>query len=1336
MHSSPELPGDGPDDLPEDIAAWLAEHELACRRTARRWIAHSAAVPVRVLRRLWPDPAWRQVLRGTIVGTRRDGVHGSPVTVAGLLVAVGEAPGAHTEILTLEGGTRRIADEHLVFAHHQDIPDPEAAGRVADEHGLRLWQVQLDSDGFPWRPHETLLAAQFDWVRDWQLRNALAPVGPATANALDAPGHPGEQAVRTRVHRHPALGERPVVRLLADTEAAGADLLASALGCPPPEVGPALLAAARHPLLGYPAWALVHDPDASGAALAGLKVLNEARRAAAGSPQTAFEKLRRHASGGALPASHAPAFWLEAATVFGQPGVPASPGADLARRCRALAVPPADRLRKDAGLWHALVRVGMVDGEEFCRDLAAREDPEAAHEAFREIALHRMTGAPRFRTLREFAVAAGRDGVEQDARDLGDIIKRQGSLYELPDVAFKGKRKAFVHLARTDDWCLRLLFGFRSQLEILAWHGLLEPLLADAEVAGRLRGGVLWPGSSATRWVNETYGREWGAWSAKVRQRLLDFLAPVLVEEGEGVAIEGGEWTDLNALDVLCEHGVPLAAPVRAISLTAWYRTGEDRRRPLEHVAADPRFRELLKAEVAAFDGAPEPAPPPRNQPPPAPFAREQLLEFPALAPVVAEVFPDLADAVGSPADPVLRRALQDFGVCLDGAPSGRLGTLRSMRAAAARLRGESAAPVPVPGVHWALLIEHVGAIAVRAVSPATSDEERRALADFLGVWAGMPFIAEPERGWQYGTLKHGTLTGTGLPEEVGEAVLLYRGDQGRSGTALGAAGDAVWFVRPTPRAGKPDPLHGRIGVLRDIDPGWATPERIGAFTRTLARRGPLTWGKPVQEAAGELAGELAPDHPDRIWTLTRADATLILAGFPGAAGGLSGERRKILKLRASEEPDAQGRLAVLDGPQRLRLAAAVPPPDPASWWRKDGWNGAAARVAAAWHGPDPGPAAFSPAATYDLMGFLYTHRPGAPHVDAKLATLGRPDRAAVLTTDGGHTFRWNRFQNRPELVPTAITAELEQVQLVAWAATRLPIGHPALRRLPELLRLLRERLEHPDVVIAATRRWRGTPHDSRGGGAPPKPEELFGPASRLPVVGGEVHDDGVFIAVPYPQAADPAPQVLFRPAALRAGGSTAARTALASTDPDFARWEALLELAFADDLERLAERAASSPVPDGEYEANPAFSAPELVEVVGAELSVSPDAAALYLQLAAMTDPTDRLVRRWNRWGAERHERAGRELLGAGAVLPRPEEKEEGRQLHGRSAVLPGALTECRAIGAPDKGGWVMEAYKRRLYPALEAPKGGVDLIMARGLVHRPPHELFALAWDEVRPA
>ncbi|GAA2412983.1 hypothetical protein GCM10010191_23300 [Actinomadura vinacea] len=1326
MQSSPEPPEHGPGELPEDIAAWLAEHELDCRRTARRWIAHSAAVPAAVLRRLWPDPAWRQVLRGTVVGTR-DGAPGSPVTVAGLLTGLGEE---HTEVLALDGVIGRIGDEHLVFAHHQDIPDLEAAGRVAREHGLRLWSVQLDSNGYPWRPQEPQLAARFDWVRAWQLRNALALVGPDTAEGLDAPGHPAEQAVRARVHHHPALGGRPVIRLLSDTEAAGADLLAGSLGCPPAEPGPALLAAARHPLLGYPAWALVHDPDSAGAALSGLKSLNEARRAAAGNPQTAFEKLRRHAAGGGLPASHAPAFWVEAMSVFGDPAVPGASGNALVRRCGALAAPPAGRLREDPALWHALVRAGMADAEEFARALADREGPEAAHEAFREIALHRMTGAPRFKTLREFAAAAGRDGVEHDARDLADIIKRQGGLHDLPDAAFKGKRRAFVHLARSDDWCLRVLFGSRLQMEILAWHDLLEPLLADTAVAARLRGGVLWPESSATRWVGETYGREWGGWSAKVRLRLLDFLAPVLVEEDEGLVVGDG-WTDLNALDVLCAHGVPLAQPVREISLTSWYRSGKDRRRPLDHVAADPRFRDLLKAEVAAFDGAPEPAPPPRNEPPPPPFAREQLLEFPALAPIVAEVFPDLADAVGSPADPMLRRALQDFGVCLDGAPSGRLATLRSMRTAAARLRGEDAgraSGVPVPGVHWALLIEHVGAVAVRAASPATPDAEREALVDFLRVWAEMPFITDPGRRWQYGTV-------TDVPDEVGEAVLLYRGDRGRTGTALGIARDALWFVRPAPGAGDPDPLRDATGLLLDIDPGWATPERISAFARTLAQRGPLRWGKPAQEGAERLAAVLAPEHPDPVWAPQRADATLILSGFPGAEGPLTAERRKILKLRAAEEPEARSRLAVLDGPQRLRLAASVPPPDPAAWWKKNGWDGAAERVAAAWHGCGEGPAAFAPAVTHDLVGFLYsrlqTASQSAAHVDARLATLARPGASPQLTEDAGNNFRWNRFQERPEPDHSRIAHELREVQLVAWAATRMPSGHPALRGLPDLLRLLRERLGHSEVLLRATLHWRAQ-HDPKSGLA--GLEELFGPSTRLPGVGGLVHDDGVFIAIPWPRSPDQAPEVLVRPAALRARGSSPARTALAATDPGFAWLEAQLGLVFDEDFARLAGRAASSPVPDGEYEANPAFSAPGLVEKVAAELTVGPDAAALYLQLATMTDPTDRLVRRWNRWSAERHGKAEGELLGVGAIMPCTEAERE--MLPGRSTVLPGPLTECRPLGSKESGAWVMEAYKRRLYPAIPEPVRGMDLVMARGLPHRPPHELFALAWDEVRPA
>ncbi|MGW2178185.1 hypothetical protein ACWCXX_08890 [Streptomyces sp. NPDC001732] len=87
--------------------------------------------------------------------------------------------------------------------------------------------------------------------------------------------------------------------------------------------------------------------------------------------------------------------------------------------------------------------------------------------------------------------------------------------------------------------------------------------------------------------------------------------------------------------------------------------------------------------------------------------------------------------------------------------------------------------------------------------------------------------------------------------------------------------------------------------------------------------------------------------------------------------------------------------------------------------------------------------------------------------------------------------------------------------------------------------------------------------------------------------------------------------------------------------------------------LRALADRSAETPVPPGQYEANPLFSAPELVGEVAAALGVSRDAASLHLQLHGLDRPADRTVRRWNTWTLDHHRAVRKELTVAKA--PRP---------------------------------------------------------------------------------
>lgn len=84
--------------------------------------------------------------------------------------------------------------------------------------------------------------------------------------------------------------------------------------------------------------------------------------------------------------------------------------------------------------------------------------------------------------------------------------------------------------------------------------------------------------------------------------------------------------------------------------------------------------------------------------------------------------------------------------------------------------------------------------------------------------------------------------------------------------------------------------------------------------------------------------------------------------------------------------------------------------------------------------------------------------------------------------------------------------------------------------------------------------------------------------------------------------------------------------------------------------LRRLADRSCSTPVPAGQYETNPLFSVPTLVDEAAAALGVSRDAAALHLQLQALDRPADRTVRRWNTWTLDHHRAVRKELTAAKA--------------------------------------------------------------------------------------
>lgn len=142
----------------------------------------------------------------------------------------------------------------------------------------------------------------------------------------------------------------------------------------------------------------------------------------------------------------------------------------------------------------------------------------------------------------------------------------------------------------------------------------------------------------------------------------------------------------------------------------------------------------------------------------------------------------------------------------------------------------------------------------------------------------------------------------------------------------------------------------------------------------------------------------------------------------------------------------------------------------------------------------------------------------------------------------------------------------------------------------------------------------------------------------------------------------------------------------------------------------------ASAGAPDGSPHhpaQDPTRAVPDLVAEAVDALGLSADAAALYLMLLALPDPTDRNCVRWTEWKPARVKKARAELAATDLVV------EAKRSRAGRTLFLPCGWLERGAPGLP------LETWKERLYPVAGS---------TRTLPHLPVPALFAAAWARVR--
>jgi hypothetical protein len=435
---------------------------------------------------------------------------------------------------------------------------------------------------------------------------ALLPhTGPELATGTD------RDTFTARHFRHPGLPDRTVVRLVAAALAPADDITMGHLGFAAPTRTPAV-GVGRRRAIGFPDWALVHDPANAHHALNLVRDLDRIARTALAGPAKAWDALDALGAqlGGSAP-HFLPTFYEEAARIFLDAGsltyaTRMFGRAREAERVHGLAVDPA-RLHAVFLEFAVAGAVSVKMLSEYCRSLTERASPEA-YERFAALCVARARegirpypGMPR--DLRRLAKAAGVPAADADDAVVRALLAT--SAVGWADAGFwKSYRTVVVRLAKADAAVRGRLLAFAPHpeevgdlwLAILAETGATAALTGPADavpVAARPPGGPA--GWLAMMIDHRTY------WSEGCRgARLMDLVEAMTDRlRADGIPVRfTHRWADLDALDLLLAHGIPVAefADTKILNVRHWLDNDHPGARDLAALAASDRFRpELVK---------------------------------------------------------------------------------------------------------------------------------------------------------------------------------------------------------------------------------------------------------------------------------------------------------------------------------------------------------------------------------------------------------------------------------------------------------------------------------------------------------------------------------------------------------------------------------------------------------------------------------------------------------------------------------------------------------------------------------------------------------------------
>ncbi|CAL9349815.1 hypothetical protein SUDANB176_00450 [Streptomyces sp. enrichment culture] len=586
---------------------------------------------------------------------------------------------------------------------------------------------------------------------------------------------------------------------------------------------------------------------------------------------------------------------------------------------------------------------------------------------------------------------------------------------------------------------------------------------------------------------------------------------------------------------------------------------------------------------------------------------------------------------------------------------------------------------VPGNGVVWPSVLSVLRPLAYRAASPTVTEAHRQALLLLFEAVTEGPLAAPG------GALREAVLS---EPHDKQERVGQVLRREGRTVVVLGCQsvdhrnGRVHWLALDHDPAGVFGAVaHFTLEKERAYPPVFPAGA-LAAVTGLIREKGPAPW---------------QPEAPAALAAATRdglgpVQAALLLAGRPSQ---LTDEVIAATGLKPRQKQLGDALLASLKSDDRAALVGALLPEHPGDLWTAGPDTDAAARVwAERLDGtvrlPEDlaGELSLAGLPTGSAEEVLNPHR--TPWISR--TTVQRPDKDGNLVPED----------------PAALPGRYDlthAVTALAGLAYSLPYGHPLRTALPEGLAALRRRVADPGLLLDLDLEW-----TEKGSSTAVELRKAYG----LPATGGAdahglTHVGEALVLRPWYGDQE---TVLVRTAALDRADDPVFGLVEGLVGPGRGEGMRALRTILDDELAR-ALAAGTDPEGFTGYAQDPTLSVPDLVAEVAEAHGLGEDAAALYLQLLALPDPTDRNCARWTGWKPARMKKARAELAATGLVV------EAKRARAGRTLFLPCGWLDLKSPALP------VELWKQGLYPV----RGH-----SRAVPPMPVPELFTRAWGRVR--